>query len=54
MNKDIRKINLKEILKITNGKLSSIEKIRKFIEIKEPFTYENGMQTQTSKLKHPN
>ena len=51
LNKDIKKINLKKILEITNGKLNSIEKVRKFIEIKEPFTYENGMQTQTSKLK---
>lgn len=51
VNKDIKKINLKEILKVTNSKLNSIEKVRKFIEIKEPFTYENGMQTQTSKLK---
>ena len=51
LNKDVKKVNLKKILKTTNEKLNNIEKVRKFIEIKEPFTYENGMQTQTSKLK---
>ena len=41
---------LEEIQKI-NKKLSKIEKIKKFIVIKEQFTIENGMLTPTLKLK---
>ena len=51
VDQNIKKVNIKKLIKLTNEKLNSIEKVRKFIEIKEPFTYENGMQTQTSKLK---
>jgi len=51
LNQIIKKIDIKKILKITNERLNSIEKIRKFIVITEPFTYDNGMQTQTTKLK---
>ena len=41
---------LEEIHKI-NKKLSKIEKIKKFLVIKEQFTIENGMLTPTLKLK---
>lgn len=51
LNQTIKKIDIKKILKITNERLNGIEKIRKFIVITEPFTYDNGMQTQTTKLK---
>ena len=34
-----------------NKNLSKIEKIKKFIIIKEQFTIENGMMTPTLKLK---
>ena len=51
VDQNVKNVNIKKLIKLTNEKLNSIEKVRKFIEIKEPFTYENGMQTQTSKLK---
>ena len=51
VDQNVKNVNIKKLIKHTNEKLNSIEKVRKFIEIKEPFTYENGMQTQTSKLK---
>jgi long-chain acyl-CoA synthetase len=51
VDQNLKRVDIKELIKLTNAKLNSIEKVRKFIEIKEPFTYENGMQTQTSKLK---
>ena len=50
-NEDIQNADFKKIIEVTNKKLNNIEKIRKFIEIKEPFTYKNGLQTQTTKLK---
>ena len=51
VDQNVKNVNIKKLIKLTNEKLNSIEKVRKFIEIKEPFTYENGMMTQTSKLK---
>ena len=51
VDQNVKRVDIKKLIKLTNEKLNSIEKVRKFIEIKEPFTYENGMQTQTSKLK---
>ena len=46
----LNEIILKEIEKV-NKNLSKIEKIKKFIIIKEQFTIENGMMTPTLKLK---
>ena len=43
-------IILKE-LEIVNKNLSKIEKIKKFIVIKDQFTIENGLITPTLKLK---
>ena len=38
-------------LEIVNKNLSKIEKIKKFIVIKDQFTIENGLITPTLKLK---
>ena len=38
-------------LEIVNKNLSKIEKIKKFIVIKDQFTIENGLMTPTLKLK---
>ena len=43
-------IILKEV-EIVNKNLSKIEKIKKFIVIKDQFTIENGLVTPTLKLK---
>ena len=43
------KINL--IIKEINNKLSTIEKIRKFIIVKDDFTHDNGLLTPTMKIK---
>ena len=43
-------IILKE-LEIVNKNLSKIEKIKKFVVIKDQFTIENGLITPTLKLK---
>ena len=43
-------IILKE-LEIVNKNLSKIEKIKKFIVVKDQFTIENGLITPTLKLK---
>jgi len=42
---------IKEEIEKINKNLSKIEKIKKFIVIKEQFTIENGMMTPTLKLK---
>ena len=43
------KINL--IIKEVNNKLSTTEKIRKFIIVQDDFTQENGLLTPTMKIK---
>ena len=43
--------NLKRIIEITNKKLNSVEKIRKYFVIKKTLSYENGFMTQTMKLR---
>ena len=43
--------NLKRIIEITNKKLNSVEKIRKYYVIKKTLSYENGFMTQTMKLR---
>jgi long-chain acyl-CoA synthetase len=40
-----------EAVKRANGKLSAIERVRKFALMPEPFSIENGMMTPTLKLK---
>ena len=49
--KKITNEKIKEEIDKTNKYLSKIEKIKKFIVIKEQFTIENGMMTPTLKLK---
>jgi long-chain acyl-CoA synthetase len=50
-NQDIQKMITKEILDSLKVKYGSYEIPRKFLFISEPFTLENGMLTQTMKLK---
>jgi len=40
-----------ELIQKVNTSLNSLEKIRKFLLLKEKFTYENGFLTQTHKIK---
>ena len=40
-----------ELVQKINTSLNSLEKIRKFLLLKEKFTYENGFLTQTHKIK---
>jgi len=47
---DFRKA-LGKVVDDANGRLSIIEKIRKFIIVTEPFTIENGQMTPTMKLR---
>ncbi len=42
---------IKEIINKINKKLNSLEQIRKFVLINKPFTYEDGVLTQTQKVK---
>ena len=50
-NKDITKEQIQQEVDETNKNLSKIEKIKKFIIIKDQFTIENNMMTPTLKLK---
>ena len=50
-NKDITKEQIQQEVDETNKNLSKIEKIKKFIIIKNQFTIENNMMTPTLKLK---
>ena len=43
--------DFKRVLEIVNKKLNSIERIRKFIILDREFSYENGLMTQTMKIK---
>ena len=49
--KEIKKEKIQEDLEKINKKLSKIEKIKKFLIIKDQFTIENGFMTPTLKLK---
>ena len=54
LNKEFEKISEEIIyqeIEVINKNLSNIEKIKKFIIIKEQFTIENGLMTPTLKLK---
>ena len=50
-HKDLINVNIKKEIEKINKNLSNIEKIKKFIIIKEQFTIENGLMTPTLKLK---
>ena len=50
-NKKLNEEKVQEEIEKINKSLSKIEKIKKFIIIKEQFTIENGMMTPTLKLK---
>ena len=43
--------NISKEIETINKNLSKIEKIKKFIVIKDQFTIENGLMTPTLKLK---
>ena len=49
--KEINKENIKLIIENMNNNLTLVEKIKKFILIKDQFTIENNMMTPTLKLK---
>ena len=49
--KEISNENIFEEIEIINKKLSKIEKIKKYLIIKDQFTIENGQMTPTLKLK---
>ncbi len=49
--KDISKDEIQKEIEKINKNLSKIEKIKKFITIKDQFTIENGLMTPTLKLK---
>ena len=51
---DVQKMITKELLDALKTKYGSYEIPKKFIFISEPFTLENGMLTQTMKLKRKN
>jgi len=48
---DVQKMITKEIIDVLKSKYGSYEIPKKFLFISEPFTLENGMLTQTMKLK---
>ena len=51
LNDDYKKTDVKKLIQDLNYNLNSIEKIRKFIVMDLEPTYENGLMTQTMKLK---
>ncbi|HPR52843.1 MAG TPA: long-chain fatty acid--CoA ligase [Deltaproteobacteria bacterium] len=53
-SEDVQNMIKQEILDSLKGKYGSYEIPRKFIFLSEPFTLENGMLTQTMKLKRRN
>ena len=54
LNDDYKKTDVKKLIQTLNFNLNSIEKIRKFIVMDLEPTYENGLMTQTMKLKKKN
>ncbi len=50
-DKNINKNKFKIIINRVNKQLNSIEKIKKYILAKNPLTYEDGLVTQTQKIK---
>ena len=51
VNDRISSQQVKKIINNLNKSLNSIEKIRKFIIVDKPLTYEDGYLTQTQKIK---
>ncbi len=50
-NKEIKKEEIKPVIENINNKLTTVEKIKKFLLIHDEFTIENRMLTPTLKLK---
>ena len=48
---EVKFANLNKVIENLNGQLNSIEKIKKYILAEKPFSYENGLLTQTQKIK---
>ena len=48
---EYKNVNVKKLIQNLNLKLNTIEKIRKFIILDRELTYQNGMMTQTMKIK---
>ena len=51
MSSEHKNVNLKRLIENLNKNLNTIEKIRKFILMDIEPTYENGLMTQTMKIK---
>ena len=51
ISKENNEKDLKKVLEIVNKNLNSVERIRKFIVLDQELTYENGLMTQTMKIK---
>ena len=51
INDEYRDANTKKLIQNLNSKLNTVEKIRKFIILDVEPSYENGMMTQTMKIK---
>ena len=51
INDEYRDANIKKLIQNLNSKLNTVEKIRKFIILDVEPSYENGMMTQTMKIK---
>ena len=51
LNDDYKNSKIKKIIQDLNSRLNTTEKIRKFIVLDVEPTYENGMMTQTMKVK---
>ncbi len=51
LNEQFIQDDIKTVVDKVNKQLNSIERIRKYIVINEPFTYEKGLLTQTQKIK---
>ena len=51
VEKGVNKSRISRIVDEVNKNLNSVEKIRKFLVVEEPFTYENNLLTQTFKVK---
>ena len=51
LSKDFEGVNVNNIIRSINKKLNNVEKIRKFLLVSKPFSYDDGLLTQTLKLK---
>ena len=51
INEENNENDLRRVLEITNKNLNSIERIKKFLILDQELSYENGLMTQTMKVK---